>query len=93
MEQTKEGSIYPHFLVLLLYQNGAGREVPRCDSPVPQSAKTGANEYLPQTALAHVNHNAAELTGNNANRTPAPSSGAGVRNAPPTLDTDGQVGG
>jgi hypothetical protein len=63
------------------------------DSPVPQCAKSGANEYWPQTVLAHIAQNATELTGNHANRTPAPSSEAGVRNAPSTLTTDGQVDG
>jgi hypothetical protein len=48
---------------------------------------------LPQTAQAQNLQNAADLTGNHANRTPAPSSGAGVRNAPLTLTTDGQVNG
>jgi hypothetical protein len=43
--------------------------------------------------MAHITQNATELTGNYANRTPAPSSGAGVRNAPSTLTTDGQVDG
>jgi hypothetical protein len=53
--------------------------------------KTGANEHYTGPTQAQSLQNTAEFTGNNANRTPAPSSGAGVRNAPHTLATDGQV--
>jgi hypothetical protein len=63
MEQPKEGPSQLHSLVYLFYQNGAGWEVPRCDSPVPQGAKTGANEFWTQPAMAHLLQNAAIFYG------------------------------
>jgi hypothetical protein len=61
MEQSKEGPIQHHSVVPLYYQNGAGWEVPRRDSPVPQCAKTGANKFWTQPAMAHIPRIAAEL--------------------------------
>jgi len=80
MEQTKEGPIQPHYAVPLYSQNGAGWEVPRRDSPVPQGDKTGANKYRPRPALAQIEQYAAELKENASLRSEgSPGSGAWMR--------------
>jgi hypothetical protein len=63
MEQPKEGPIQLHYAVPFLYKNGAGWEVPRCDSPVLQGAKTGANEFWTQPAQAHLPQKVAIFSG------------------------------
>jgi hypothetical protein len=67
MEQPKEGPVHYHSSVHIIYKISfkykidSGREVPRCESPVPKCAKTGANEFWPQPSLAQITQNAAKL--------------------------------
>jgi hypothetical protein len=74
MEQPKEGPVHYHISVPIIYKKSykfkrnSGREVPRCDSPVPQSAKTGASERWTGPTQAQNLQKAAELTGNYANQ-------------------------
>jgi hypothetical protein len=91
MEQPKEGPVHYHSSVSIIYkisskyQNEPGREVPRCDSPVPQCAKSGVNKYWSSTTQAQIKQNAAIFSGKVPRRSECSSrSGARMRSGLPS---------